>query len=64
MKVRAKALSKFGKNSISKGVPMAMLEDVTSLSFHRYQVEAATKVIEDNIILAQKVMDNDNSICF
>jgi hypothetical protein len=27
MKVRAKAL-KFGKNSISKGVPMAMLEDV------------------------------------
>jgi hypothetical protein len=28
MKVRAKALSKFGKNSISKGVPMAMLEDV------------------------------------
>jgi hypothetical protein len=28
MKVRAKALSKFGENSISKGVPMAMLEDV------------------------------------
>jgi predicted Zn-dependent protease len=47
MKVRAKALSKFGKNSISKGVPMAMLEDVLVpvYLFHRYQVEAATKVI-------------------
>jgi hypothetical protein len=34
MKVRAKALSKFGKNSISKGTPMAMLEDVlVPLSF-------------------------------
>jgi hypothetical protein len=45
MKVRAKALSKFGKNSISKGVPMAMLEDVLVpvYLFHRYQVEAATK---------------------
>jgi hypothetical protein len=47
MKVRAKALSKFGKNSISKGVPMAMLEDVLVpvYLFQRYQVEAATKVI-------------------
>ena len=47
MKVRAKALSKFGKNSIKKGTPMAMLEDVLVpvYLFHRYQVEAATKVI-------------------
>jgi hypothetical protein len=58
MKVRAKALSKFGKNSI-KGVPMAMLEDVlVPVSFHRYQVEAATKVIGGQYYsYAIKVMD-------
>ncbi|SHL00368.1 zinc-dependent metalloprotease [Flavobacterium xanthum] len=47
MQIRAKALSKFGENSIRKGTPMAMLEDVLVpvFLFHRYQVEAATKVI-------------------
>jgi hypothetical protein len=47
MKVRAKALSKFGENNIRKGVPMAMLEDVLVpiYLFHRYQVEAVTKEV-------------------
>ena len=47
MKVRAKALVQFGENNIQKGTPMAMLEDVLVpvYLFHRYQVEAATKVV-------------------
>jgi hypothetical protein len=47
MKVRAKALSKFGENNIRKGVPLAMLEDVLVpiYLFHRYQVEAVTKLV-------------------
>lgn len=47
MKVRAKALSQFGENNISNGTPMAMLEDVLVpiYLFHRYQVEAVTKVV-------------------
>ncbi|TDE07789.1 zinc-dependent metalloprotease [Flavobacterium sandaracinum] len=47
MQIRAKALSKFGENNIRKGTPMALLEDVLVpvYLFHRYQVEAATKVI-------------------
>jgi hypothetical protein len=47
MKVRAKALSQFGEKNIRKGQPMALLEDVLVpvYLFHRYQVEAATKVI-------------------
>lgn len=47
MKVRAKALSQFGENNIRKGVPMSMLEDVLVpvYLFHRYQVEAVTKVV-------------------
>jgi hypothetical protein len=47
MKVRAKALSQFGENNIRKGTPMAMLEDVLVPVYllHRYQVEAATKVV-------------------
>ncbi len=47
MKVRAKALSQFGENNIRKGTPMAMLEDVLVpiYLFHRYQVEAVTKVV-------------------
>ena len=47
MKVRTKALSTFGENNIRKGTAMAMLEDVLVpiYLFHRYQVEAATKVI-------------------
>lgn len=47
MKVRAKALSQFGENNIRKGVPLAMLEDVLVpiYLFHRYQVEAVTKLV-------------------
>jgi hypothetical protein len=47
MKVRSVALSNFGLNSIPKGTPMAMLEDVLVpiYLFHRYQVEAVSKVI-------------------
>ena len=47
MKVRAKALSQFGENNICKGTPMAMLEDVLVpiYLFHRYQIEAVSKVV-------------------
>jgi len=47
MKIRKAALAQFGLNSIRKGTPMAMLEDVLVpiYLFHRYQVEAATKVV-------------------
>ena len=47
MKVRAKALSQFGENNIRAGMPMAMLEDVLVpvYFYHRYQVEAASKLI-------------------
>ncbi len=47
MKVREKALANFGENNIRKGDPMALLEDVLVpvYLFHRYQVEAATKLI-------------------
>ncbi len=47
MKVREKALSNFGENNIRKGEPMALLEDVLVpvYLFHRYQVEAATKLV-------------------
>ena len=47
MKVRAKALTQFGEGNIMTGRPMAMLEDVLVpvYFFHRYQVEAATKLV-------------------
>ena len=47
IKIRKAALEQFGVNSIRKGTPMAMLEDVLVpiYLFHRYQVEAATKVV-------------------
>ncbi|MEP7372226.1 MAG: zinc-dependent metalloprotease [Chitinophagaceae bacterium] len=47
MKVRAKALSQFGENNIRTGVPMAFLEDVLVpvYLYHRYQVEAVTKLV-------------------
>lgn len=47
MKIRAVALSNFGLNNIKKGTAMAMLEDVLVpvYLFHRYQVEAAAKVV-------------------
>lgn len=47
MKVRAKALQNFGENDIRPGTPMAMLEDVLVpvYFYHRYQIEAVTKLI-------------------
>jgi hypothetical protein len=47
MKVRAAALSHFGENNIRTGVPMAFLEDVLVpvYLYHRYQVEAVTKLV-------------------
>ncbi len=47
MKVRARALADFGSNSIRPGTPMAMLEDVLVpvYLFHRYQLEAVTKMV-------------------
>jgi hypothetical protein len=47
LKIRAKALSQFGENNVTKGTPMAMLEDVLVpvYLFHRYQVEAVTKEV-------------------
>jgi hypothetical protein len=47
MKVRAKALNTFGENNIRPGEPMAFLEDVLVpvYLYHRYQVEAVTKLV-------------------
>ncbi len=47
MKVRAKALAQFGENDIPEGTSMAMLEDVLVpvYFYHRYQLEAVTKLI-------------------
>jgi hypothetical protein len=47
MKIRNKALTDFGEKNIRAGMPMAMLEDVLVpvYFYHRYQVEAATKVV-------------------
>ncbi|HEU4509130.1 MAG TPA: zinc-dependent metalloprotease [Pyrinomonadaceae bacterium] len=47
MKVRAAALKRFGENNIREGAPLATIEDVLVpiYMYHRYQVEAAAKVI-------------------
>lgn len=47
LKVRAVALHNFGENAIPAGEPMARLEDtlVTVYLLHRYQTEAATRLI-------------------
>lgn len=47
MAVRAAALRRFGENNIAPGAPMATLEDVLVplYLYHRYQVEAAAKLI-------------------
>jgi hypothetical protein len=47
MQVRAAALKQFGENNIREGAPLATLEDVLVpiYMFHRYQVEAASKLI-------------------
>jgi hypothetical protein len=45
--VRSAALARFGENAINVGTPMAQLEDtlVPLFLLHRYQTEAAIKVI-------------------
>ena len=45
--VRAKALERFGETAIEKGTPMGLLADtlVPVYFYHRYQTEAAAKVI-------------------
>ena len=47
MKVRSKALQQFGEKNIVPGMPMAMLEDalVPVYFYHRYQIEAVTKLV-------------------
>ncbi len=47
IKVRKKALEKFGEKNIRPGMPMAMLEDVLVpvYLYHRYQIEAVTKLV-------------------
>jgi hypothetical protein len=47
MQVRAAALRRFGENNVREGVPLATLEDalVPIYMFHRYQVEAASKLV-------------------
>jgi hypothetical protein len=47
LEIRASALKRFGENNIRPGVPTAQMEDtlVPLYLLHRYQVEAATKVI-------------------
>ena len=47
MKVRSAALKRFGENNIREGAPMATIEDVLVpiYMYHRYQVEAASKLI-------------------
>ncbi|MBX2965074.1 MAG: zinc-dependent metalloprotease [Cyclobacteriaceae bacterium] len=47
MQVRALALKNFGEKNIREGVPMALLEEtlVPVYFFHRYQAEAASKVL-------------------
>lgn len=47
MKVRAAALRRFGENNIREGAPLATVEEVLVpiYMYHRYQVEAAAKVI-------------------
>ncbi len=71
MAVREKALSKFGEKNIRPGAPMALLEDVLVpiYLFHRYQVEAVTKLIGglnytyalrgDNQLVTQPVSKNE-----
>jgi hypothetical protein len=47
MQVRAAALKRFGENNIQEGAPLATLEDVLVPLYllHRYQVEAAGKLV-------------------
>ena len=47
MKIRQKALAQFGENNIRPSMPLAKLEDVLVpvYFYHRYQLEAASKLV-------------------
>jgi hypothetical protein len=47
LEVRKKALSKFGEDAVKNGTPLSKLEDVLVplYNYHRYQLEAVTKLI-------------------
>src|SRR5437879_13394828 len=47
MELRGTALKRFGENNIREGAPLATLEDVLVPLYmlHRYQVEAASKLV-------------------
>jgi len=47
LQVRTKAMAKFGEDAIQNGTPLSKLEDVfvPLYNYHRYQLEAATKLI-------------------
>jgi len=47
MQVRAAALKRFGENNVREGAPLATIEEalVPTYMLHRYQVEAASKLI-------------------
>ncbi|HKY41625.1 MAG TPA: zinc-dependent metalloprotease [Pyrinomonadaceae bacterium] len=47
MRVRSAALKRFGENNIREGAPIATIEEVLVpiYMYHRYQVEAAAKII-------------------
>jgi hypothetical protein len=47
MRVRAKALERFGADNIAPGTPFAELENVLVplYLYHRYQVEAVTREV-------------------
>src|SRR5258708_3525607 len=66
MKVRAAALKRFGENNIREGASMATLEDVLVpvYLYHRYQVEAASKLIggEDYTFSLRSKGDRDPQI--
>ncbi len=65
-RVRAAALRRFGENNIREGAPMATLEDVLAplYMYHRYQVEAAAKLIggEDYTFSLRNKGDRDPQI--
>jgi hypothetical protein len=66
MKVRAAAMNRFGENNIREGAPMATLEDVLVplYMYHRYQVEAAAKLVggEDYTFSLRGKGDNNPQI--
>jgi hypothetical protein len=47
LKIRARSMERFGERNIREGAPWSTLEDVLVVTYlmHRYQVEAASKVV-------------------